>query len=104
VPETGRTSWIIFAALNDACSPQDSCTKPKLICLKLPGYWDSENVRKMSSMPVIKTTMQNVHTLFESLCDERSLCELSGVLAGETSSRAPIKGTGNYCLKIMITI
>jgi hypothetical protein len=108
-----RCSVVLIVLLfqeNKSCGDNTICIHPLMYVescreQKLPGYGDSENVRKMSSMPVNKMAMQNVHTLFESLCDERSHVSCQGSwlvrhLPGPLSRRQEI----TKYLKIMITI
>jgi hypothetical protein len=53
------------------------------------------NQINFSSMSTNETAMQNTRALQENLLDEISVCEPSGVLAGETSARVPERRTGN---------
>ncbi len=79
-----KASWFIFAALNYDC--RNRRTELKLVWLEPSGHDNCEYV---------KASITFGHFIKSLMRDEISLCVLSGVLASETSARAPDGITGN---------
>jgi hypothetical protein len=60
-----KTSWNVFGALNDHCSPQDNCTVESQVSMVRTVYFMKilNMLEKISSMPVKEIAMQNIRVL-----------------------------------------
>jgi hypothetical protein len=92
-----------FAALNSYCLSQDRHMESKTGMVRTGWSWGFWICQKFFSGTSSKeTARQKVWTYHRKSVKLKHICVLSGVLACETSARAPDRRTENCCLHTML--